>query len=86
MPSSCFSTDPLSSHLSRNTDFFPPWKTASFTVSNTILVIITSICFDRITYEQLMTMLFDHANKTGLAPAPVDERKAFDYYEAWKLS
>ena len=32
-----------------------------------------------------MTMLFDHANKTGLAPAPVDEHKAFDYYETWKL-
>lgn len=29
-----------------------------------------------------MAMLLDHANKTGLAPAPVDERKAFDYYEA----
>lgn len=29
-----------------------------------------------------MAMLFDYANKTGLAPAPVDERKAFDYYEA----
>lgn len=29
-----------------------------------------------------MTMLFDHVDKTGLAPAPVDERKAFDYYEA----
>lgn len=28
-----------------------------------------------------MSMLFDHANKTGLAPAPVNERKAFDYYE-----
>lgn len=96
MSSRCFSTDSLSSHLSRNTDFFLPWKTASFTVSNTILsysnqsntilVIIASICFDCITYEQLMTMLFDHVNKTGLAPAPVDERKAFDYYEAWKLS
>lgn len=86
LSSSCFSTDPLSSHLSRNTDFFLPWKTASFTVSNTILVIIASICFDCITYEQLMTMLFDHVDKTGLAPAPVDERKAFDYYEAWKLS
>ena len=33
-----------------------------------------------------MTMLFDHVNKTSLAPAPVDERQAFDYYEAWKLS
>ena len=42
--------------------------------------------FDGITYEQLMTMLLSHANKAGLAPAPVDERKAFDYYEAWKLS
>ena len=43
--------------------------------------------FDGITYEKLMTMLFSHANKTGLdASAPIDERKAFDYYEAWKLS
>lgn len=55
LSSSHFSTDPLSSHLSRNTDFFLPWKTASFTVSNTILsysnqsntilIIIASICF-----------------------------------------
>ena len=42
--------------------------------------------FDGSTNERLMTMLFGRANKTGLAPAPVDERKAFDYYEAWKLS
>ena len=34
-----------------------------------------------------MTMPFSHANKTGRdAFAPIDERKAFDYYEAWKLS
>ena len=43
--------------------------------------------FDVNTNEQLMTMLFSHANKTGLdASAPIDERKAFDHYEAWKLS
>lgn len=43
--------------------------------------------FDGSTNEQLMTMLFSHANKTGLdVSASIDERKAFDYYEAWKLS
>ena len=38
--------------------------------------------FDGITCEQLMTMLFNHANKTGLdTSARTDERKAFDCWE-----